>query len=218
MAKSNITYDYITDFIKGLQPEEKSIIMELEDEAIRTNVPIIPIEVKSFLTTILEMKRPTHILEIGTAIGYSAIVMSQYLNKNGQIITIERNPKMLCRAQENIKKAELDKVIHIEEGSAEDILPTLTEKFDFIFIDAAKGQYQLFFEWAKKLLNNQGIIMADNVLHKGMVAKDRYAIPRRQRTIHKRMRIFLSEMLQDDGYKSSVLPIGDGVAICYKKE
>lgn len=217
MLNSNITHDYIREFLWEMEPKDEGLIRELEIEAENTDVPIIPLEVKSFLTTILEIKRPKRILEIGTAIGYSAIVMSQYLADGGKIDTIERNPKMLVRAEENIKKAGEEQRICIHEGSAEDILPQLNGPYDFIFIDAAKGQYHLFFEYSKKLIADEGIIMADNVLHKGMVAKNRYSIPRRQRTIHKRMRNFLWDMLYDEEYKSSIMPIGDGVAICYKK-
>lgn len=217
MTKSIITYDYIRDFLEEIEPKQEGLIGELEREAKETAVPIIPLEVKSFMTTVLAGKRPKRILEIGTAIGYSAILMSQYLEEGGHITTIERNPKMQVRAKENIAKAGLETVIEMKEGDALDILPTITGQFDFIFIDAAKGHYNTFFEWSKKLVADGGIIMADNVLHKGMVAKDRFDIPRRQRTIHKRMREFLVDILNDPKYKSSVLPIGDGVAICYKK-
>lgn len=214
---NNITHDYILDYLRDVQPKDKGIIEELELEAKKTDVPIVPLEVKSFITTILSMKRPANILEIGTAIGYSAIVMSQYLQEGGKVYTIERNPKMLARAYPNIKRAGLEHKIEVLEGSADEILPTIDKKFDFIFIDAAKGQYNEFLRYSKELLDDNGIIIADNVLHKGMIAKSRYSIPRRQRTIHKRMRNFIWDILNCEGYKSSVLPIGDGVAICYKE-
>lgn len=217
MTKSIITHDYVRDFLKEIEPAEKGLLDLLEKEAEETNVPIIPLEVKSFMTTVLEMKRPKTILEVGTAIGYSAILMSQYLDEKGKIVTIERNPKMQVRAKKNIETAKLENTIEMRQGDALDVLPTLTGQFDFIFIDAAKGHYHTFFDHAKRLLADGGIIMADNVLHKGMVAKDRYDIPRRQRTIHTRMRAFLEDMLNDPLYKASILPIGDGVAICYKK-
>lgn len=217
MTETNITHDYIREYLWDIEPKDEGLTRELEIEAEETDVPIIPLEVKSLLTTLLEMKRPKRILEIGTAIGYSAIVMSKYLREDGSIDTIERNPVMMVRAEENIKKAGLEDCITMHKGTAEEILPLLEGPYDFVFIDAAKGQYKLFFELTKDMLAPEGIIMADNVLHKGMVAKERLDIPRRQRTIHSRMQTFFHDILHSEEFKSSVLPIGDGVAICYKR-
>lgn len=217
---SKITHDYIVDFLHEIQPVDQSmegLIYRLEEEARETGVPIIPIEVKSFITTILAIHKPKRILEIGAAIGYSSIVMSGYLQEGGEIITIERQEPMLKRLYSNLKEANLTNVVKVMEGTAEDVFPNLTGEFDFVFIDAAKGQYNYFLEESLKVLRDGGIIIADNVLHKGAVAKSRYDIPRRQRTIHKRMRNFLYTVVDDVQLKSSILPIGDGVVICYKE-
>jgi len=217
---SKITHDYIVDFLHEIQPVDQSIgglIYRLEEEAKETGVPIIPIEVKSFISTILAIHKPRRILEIGAAIGYSSIVMSQYLQEGGEIVTIERQEPMLKRLYSNLKEANLTNVVKVMEGTAEDVFPNLTGEFDFVFIDAAKGQYNYFLEESLKVLRVGGIIIADNVLHKGAVAKSRYDIPRRQRTIHKRLRNFLYTVVDDVQLKSSILPIGDGVVICYKE-
>lgn len=217
MTETNITYDYIRKYLWDIEPKDQGLIRELEIEAEETEVPIIPLEVKSFLTTMLEMKPPKNVLEIGTAIGYSAILMSQYLQEGGLIHTIERNPVMMERAEVNFKKANVEDKVRMFKGTAEEILPLLTGPYDLVFIDAAKGKYELFFEHAKRMLAPEGMIIADNVLHKGMVAKERLDIPRRQRTIHTRMQNFFHNILNDDTFKTSILPIGDGVAICYKR-
>ncbi len=214
---SEITQDYIVDFLSTIQPSSNSFITALEKEAHRKEVPIISFEVKALLEVLLSLHKPAKILEIGTAIGYSSILMSQYLPQDGKIITIDRYPYMIQQAKENIFKARLDSKITLLEGDAKEILPTLEPYFDMIFLDAAKGQYHAFLPYCLRLLRPGGLLIADNVLHKGMIAKSRYNIPRRQRTIHKRLRSFLWDIHHHPILQTSVLPIGDGVALCYKK-
>ncbi|WP_058485227.1 O-methyltransferase [Defluviitalea phaphyphila] len=213
---SEINYDYINSFIRDMIPKDLSIVGKIEDEARKNNMPIIQKEVARLISVLLSIKKPKKILEIGTAVGYSSILMSKYLQPGGKIITIERYDIMQKAAKENIKRAGLENIINIIENDAEEVLPNLEESFDVIFIDAAKGQYNTFLPHCIRLLNEEGLIIADNVLHKGMIAKSRYDIPRRQRTIHKRMRNFLWEIMNNPSLESCVLPMGDGVALCHK--
>ena len=143
--------------------------------------------------------------------------MSNYLQEGGKLITIERYDIMQNAAKENIKEAGLEDTISLIEKDAEEVLPILDDSFDVIFLDGAKGQYNNFLPHCLRLLKKDGLLIADNVLHKGTVAKLRYDIPRRQRTIHKRMRSFLWEITHNSDLETCVLPIGDGVAVCHKK-
>lgn len=214
---SEINYDYINTFIRDMIPEGIGILGQIENEAVRTKLPIVQREVAKLISVLLSIKKPKKILEIGTAVGYSSIMMSNYLREDGKIITIERYDIMQRAAKDNIKKAGLENVITIIEKDAEEVLPTLEDSFDVIFLDAAKGQYNVFLPHCIRLLKDDGLIIADNILHKGMIAKSRYDVPRRQRTIHKRMRNFLWEIMHHSDLESCILPMGDGVALCHKK-
>lgn len=213
---SEITYGYIRDYLKAITPEDETIIKDIRNEALKNNVPIIKPEVKKLLEVLLLMEKPKRILEIGTAVGYSSIIMSTYLKDDGRIITIERSNGMIKKAKENIKKAKKDNMIQVLEGDAEIILKTLDETFDVIFMDAAKGQYLTFLPECLRLLKKDGLLISDNVLQNGMVAKSRFSIPRRQRTIHQRMREYLWELNHNPGLQTSMLPIADGLTISYK--
>lgn len=211
---SKIVYDYIESYLRGLITQNDSLLKDIEDFAKENNVPIIQPEVAKLLSLIIKVKGVKSILEVGTAIGYSALVMHKACG-NCKIVTIERNEEMIERAKINIEKAGCQSHITILKGEAEDILPGIDEKFDLIFLDAAKGQYLEFFSVCDRLLNNNGIIFADNVLFRGMVATNELLI-RRKITIVKRMRKYLSFMSDNENYDTSILPIGDGVAISYK--
>lgn len=213
---SEVTQDYIVDFLSTIQPISNPFLLALEEEAHRNRVPIISFEVKSLLEVLLSMHQPKKILEIGTAIGYSSILMSQYLAKNGSITTIDRYPFMIEQAKKNIARANLEDIITLLEGDAEDILPTLEPAFDFIFMDAAKAQYHVFLPYCVSLLRPGGILIADNVLNKGMIAQSRVDVPRRHRTTHKRLRNFIWDIYHHPELKSSILSIGDGIALCHK--
>ena len=150
------------------------------------------------------------------AVGFSACLFSQYLKNGGSIVTIDRYPIMIEEAKKNIKKMGLENTISILEGDANDILPTLKDKYDFIFIDAGKGQYLQYLQYCVNLLNVDGILVADDVLQGGFVAKDRLEVEKRQRTIHKRLNAFLYEISNSPLLESSIIPVGDGIAFCSK--
>lgn len=216
---SEINYDYIAEYIRAIRPPSKGILKEIELKVSNhlEAWPIIKPEVVSFLEVILSIKRPTKILEIGTAVAYSSILMSQYLEPGGQIITIERFDVMQEQARMNIKKSNLEETINMLEGDAADILPTLNDsEFDVVFMDCAKGQYINFLPECIRVLKDEGILITDNVLHKGAVAKSRYLIPRRQRTTHMRLREFLFRLNHHPQLKTAILPFGDGLAISHK--
>ncbi|MHC1746902.1 MAG: O-methyltransferase [Cellulosilyticaceae bacterium] len=216
---SEINYDYIVQYIRALHTCEDELLLEIENKIAtgEETWPIIKPEVADFIKVLLSVIKPKEILEIGTAVGYSSMLMSKHLEAGGHITTIERFPYMMEIAHKNITRAGLTDTIHILEGDAAEILPTLpSEKYDVVFMDCAKGQYINFLPYCINLLKPGGVLITDNVLHKGAVAKSRYLIERRQRTTHARLREFLWSIMHTDELKSSVMPVGDGLAISYK--
>ncbi|WP_113671273.1 O-methyltransferase [Vallitalea guaymasensis] len=214
---SEITYKYIRDYLMAIEPDDDIIIRTIRKDALNNNVPIIKSEVKNLLKWILATKKPSKVLEIGTAVAYSSIIMSDFIDTDGCITTIERSEDMIKKAKENIKKAGKEDVITLLEGDASDILSSIDDTFDVIFMDAAKGQYLTFLPECLRLLKKGGILICDNVLQNGTVAKSRFSVPRRQRTIHNRMREFLWELNHNKNFQTSILPIADGVTLSYKK-
>lgn len=217
---SEINYHYIVDYIRGLHTPPSDVLLGIEKALAsgKETWPIIRPEVADFMRVQLSLLQPTEILEIGTAVGYSSILMSGYLQPGGHITTIERFDYMIGQARHNINAAGLQDTIHILEGDADTILPTLpTQKYDVIFMDCAKGQYINFLPECIRLLKPNGLLITDNVLHKGTVARARYLIERRQRTTHSRLRDFLWTITHSDALVSSIVPIGDGLALSYKK-
>ncbi len=212
-----INYDYITQYIRETIKPNIGLLAELEEYASKNHVPIIQPEVAALLKVIGSMKRPTRILEVGTAIGYSSILFSGFLQQKGIIDTIERNEEMIELARKNIKLAGLQDTINVIAGDALEVLDCLDKSYDMIFIDAAKGQYGEFFEHCKRMLAPGGIIVSDNVLYKGMTASDELVV-RRKRTIVNRMRSFLKELCEDEAFETAIIPIGDGVALSYNKQ
>ncbi len=210
--------DYISKYIRVLQPPYEGVLSEIQEEAIDNDVPIVPHEVARFLSVILTMKIPKNILEIGTAVGFSASLMSKYLDDGGHITTIDRYDIMLADAKKNIARMGIEDKVTILEGDANDILPTLEGPYDVIFMDAGKGQYMNFLPHCLRLMPVGGILIADDILQGGYIAKSRYAVERRQRTIHKRLRNFLWEITHNPILETCLLPVGDGIALCYKKE
>ena len=164
------------------------------------------------------MKKPVRVLEVGTAIGYSAILMSHYLPKDGRITTIEKYEKRIPIARENFSRAAVADRITLLEGDALEIMKSLEEPFDFIYMDAAKGQYIHYLPEAIRLLAPEGVLMSDNVLQDGDVIESRFAVERRNRTIHSRMREYLYELKHNERLQTSILPLGDGVALSIKKK
>lgn len=214
---SSVTYDYMEEYIRGLIPQREGILKELEEFAKENKVPIVQKETGKFLEFMVNMKKPMRILELGTAIGFSSILMYEASNTNPDIITIERDSKMIEYAKENIKKFDLQDKIKIEEGDCLEVLEKLQEPFDLIFMDAGKGHYNHFLAHCLRLLNEDGIIIADNVLFRGMVASDDL-VKRRKITIVKRMRTYLDLVNSNDELITSVIPMGDGIAITKRRK
>ena len=214
---SSVTYDYMEEYIRGLIPQREGILKELEEFAKENKVPIVQKETGKFLEFMVNMKKPMRILELGTAIGFSSILMYEASNTNPDIITIERDSKMIEYAKENIKKFNLQDKIKIEEGDCLEVLEKLQEPFDLIFMDAGKGHYNHFLPHCLRLLNEDGIIIADNVLFRGMVASDDL-VKRRKITIVKRMRTYLDLVNSNDELITSVIPMGDGIAITKRRK
>ncbi|MGL5380496.1 O-methyltransferase [Clostridium sp.] len=213
---SGITYDYMEEYIRGLIPDNKGIYKELEDFAKENAVPIAQKETAKFLEFMVSMKKPLRILELGTAIGYSATLMYEAAGTNPTITTIERDENMIKYARENFEKFNLQDKIEIKEGDCLEILEKLDKPYDLIFMDAGKGHYNHFLPHCIRLLKEDGIIIADNVLFRGMVAsKD--LVKRRKITIVKRMKTYLDLVSKDEGLITSVIPMGDGIAVTKRR-
>ena len=195
--------------------DKDEIIASIKEEAIKNKVPILQDISLDFIKLILRIKKPKKILEIGTAVGYSAICFSEYLKENGRIDTIERDEQREAEARENIKKVGVEDKIKLYEGDAVDILPTLDEKYDVVFIDAAKGKYPFFLKESLRMLNDNGIIFADNVLYKGYVLSDYNK--HKQRTAVRNLREYLKEVNENPELETKLLEVGDGLAISKKK-
>ena len=212
---SNIVNGKVENYIRETLKPSQGLLRDLELYAEENSVPIIHKEVADLLRVILKLKRPKKILELGCAIGYSSLFFADVLDGDVEIVTTERNPIMLERAQDNIKKAGMEDRIKILVGDAEETLKDLEGTFDMIFIDAAKGHYKMFFDMLIGKLNHGGIVISDNILYKGMIASDDYVV-RRKKTIVKRMRTYLDYICDLEGISTSLMPIGDGLAISYK--
>jgi predicted O-methyltransferase YrrM len=211
-----ICYDYINEYIRNTIKDRDGILKELREFAEINHVPIVHPEVAKLLEVVGLLVKPLRILEIGTAIGYSAILMSSFLQPEGKIDTIDRFELMIDKAKENIERAGLKDVISVIAGDALEVLRCLDKRYDMIFLDAAKGQYPEFLPECLRMLNKGGLLVSDNVLYKGMIANDNLII-RRKKTIVKRMRGYLESICNNDELETSVIPIGDGVALSYKK-
>lgn len=208
-----IVDERLVTYINSLDTGNTSILDQIEQEALENYVPIIRKEMQQFLKLLLAMKRPMRILEVGTAVGFSSILMAEYDPVPCEITTIENYEKRIPIAKENFIRAGKEKQIMLLEGDAAQILPTLTETYDFIFMDAAKGQYIHFMPDILRLLGPEGTLVSDNVLQDGDIIESRFAVTRRNRTIHKRMREYLYELTHDEHLVTAVLPIGDGVTV-----
>lgn len=211
-----INYDYITEYIRATIKPNTGLLAQLEQYADENHVPIIQPEVAALLKVLGKLNKPARILEVGTAIGYSSILFSGFLKPGGVIDTIERNEQMIELARKNIKTAGLQDTINVIAGDAMEVLGCLDKQYDMIFLDAAKGQYSEFLEQSKRMLAAGGLLISDNVLYKGMIATDELVV-RRKKTIVTRMRSFLKTLCQDESFETSIIPIGDGVALSYKK-
>lgn len=213
---SGVAYDYMESYIKSLLPKVEGELGELRNYAIENSVPIIHDEVGQFIKVMLQIKKPIKILELGTAIGYSAILMCKNSPDNSKITTIERDPKMIEIANDNLKKYGFDNRVNIIQGDCLEVLESMNEEFDFIFMDAGKGHYNHFLSHCTRMLKKDGIIVADNVLFRGMVASNDL-VKRRKITIVKRMRKFLDLVSNDNDLITSVIPMGDGIAVITRR-
>ena len=200
-----------------MDTENSEILEQIEKEARADSVPIIRREMQSFLRTLLMLKKPVHILEVGTAVGFSALLMSDYLPEGGHITTIENYEKRIPIAKENFRRAGREAQITLLEGDAGQILKELEDSFDMIFMDAAKGQYGSFFDESIEKLKSGGILLCDNVLQDGDVLESRFAVTRRNRTIHARMREYLYSLTHDERLETGIFNIGDGMSLSIKK-
>lgn len=207
----------LVTYINSLDTGNTEILDTIEKEALDTYVPIIRKEMQGFLKLLLAMKRPARILEVGTAVGFSAILMAEYDPVECEITTIENYEKRIPIARENFKRAGKEHQITLLEGDATEILKELTKPYDFIFMDAAKGQYIHFMPEIFRLLKPEGILVSDNVLQDGDIIESHFIVTRRNRTIYKRMREYLYELTHSDELVTSVLPIGDGITVSVKK-
>lgn len=212
-----IVEERLVTYINSLDTGNTEFLNRIEREALENYVPIIRKETQQFLKLLLAMKKPARILEVGTAIGFSALLMAEYNPVPCEIVTIENYEKRIPIARAHFKEAEREEQITLLEGDALELLPTLTEPFDFIFMDAAKGQYINFLPELLRLLKKDGTLVSDNVLQDGDIIESRFAVTRRNRTIHKRMRDYLYEVTHNKELVSTVLPIGDGLTVSSRK-
>lgn len=208
--------DRITAFIDSLDRGNTPFLDELEQYAISEQVPIIRKSTQSLLKFLVTYAKPKSILEVGTAIGFSALLMSEYAPPDCRITTIEKYGKRIPVARENFRRAEKENAITLLEGDAMELLPTLEGGFDLIFMDAAKGQYIHFLPEILRLLNAGGLLVSDNVLQEGDIVESRFAVTRRNRTIHARMREYLYELKHHPKLETVILPAGDGVTLSTK--
>lgn len=203
-------------FIDSFDSGNSKDLRELEKRAKESRVPIIRPAVQSLLKLLLAMNRPKTILEVGTAIGFSALLMSEYVEPDCRITTIEKYEKRIPVARENFLRAGKEKQITLLEGDAAAILKELEGTYEFIFMDAAKGQYIHFLPEVLRLLPRGGILVSDNILQEGELIESRFAVTRRNRTIHARMRDYLYELKHHPQLITDILPVGDGVTISVK--
>ncbi len=209
---SAINQDYINEFLyQNLKPKDK-FLEKLEQEAHENHVPIITPEIAQFLKFFINLKKPKRILELGTAIGFSGITMLNSYSDIEKLVTIEIRDEMAKKAMENFKEAGHNDKVEIIVGDGEEVLENLEGSFDFIFIDAAKGHYQKYFDEGVRLLAPNGVIICDNILYKGMVASDELVL-RRKKTIVKRLREFIKYVMNLEDFESTLVPMGDGLLI-----
>lgn len=213
-----IVDERLVTYINSLDTGNTKILDQIEKEALDTFVPIIRKEMQSFLKMFLSVSKPMRILEVGTAVGFSAILMAEYGPADCRITTIENYEKRIPIAKENFKRAGKESQITLLEGDAADVLKELDEPYDLIFMDAAKGQYIHFMPDVLRLLKPGGVLISDNVLQDGDIIESHFAVTRRNRTIHKRMRDYLYELTHSEELVTAVLPIGDGITVSSKKE
>ena len=212
-----IVNERVVSYINSLDRGNSDICNTIEKEAIEDQVPIIRKEMGNLLKVLLKLKQPGSILEVGTAVGYSSILMSENMPENCRITTIENYEKRIPVAKNNFKRAGKEEVITLLEGDAMDILKELDGTYDFIFMDAAKGQYINYLPDILRLMPSGGLLISDNILQEGELVESRYVVTRRDRTIHTRIREYVYELTHNDELITSIVPIGDGITLSVKK-
>ena len=213
-----IVEERMVTYINSLDMGNTPLLNEIEKEAKADLVPVIRREMQSFLKVLLAIHRPLRVLEVGTAVGFSALLFCEYGPENMQVTTIEKYEKRIPIARENFRRAGRENQITLLEGDAADILKELQESYDLIFMDAAKGQYIHFLDDVLRLMKPGSVLVSDNVLQGGDIIESHYAVERRNRTIYKRMREYLYELKHNDKLLTSVIPLGDGVTVSVRKD
>ena len=212
-----IVNERVVAYINSLNCGNSDICNTIEKEAIADEVPIIRKEMGNLLKVLLQLVQPERILEVGTAVGYSSILMSENMPHNCTITTIENYDKRIPVAKNNSKRAGKEDVITLIEGDALEVLKTLDGPYDFIFMDAAKGQYINYLPDIKRVLRKGGLLISDNILQEGEIVESRYAVTRRNRTIHARIREYVYELTHSEDFVTSIVPIGDGITLSVKQ-
>ena len=212
-----IVDERMVTFINSLDKGNTPFLDEIEKQAIKDEVPIVRKATQNLLKFLLVMQKPKRILEVGTAVGFSALLMSEYAPEDCHITTIEKYEKRIPIAKENFRRGHAEERITLIEGDATEELKKLEGSYDFIFMDAAKGQYIHFFPEIMRLIEKGGLIVSDNVLQDGDVLQSRYAVTRRNRTIHSRMRDYLYELTHHEELETTILPVGDGMTLSVRK-
>lgn len=207
----------MTAYLHSLETPQEPILEEIRREALEAKVPVVRSETAGLLRVLVSANRPKRILEIGTAVGYSALVMYYSAERDCHITTIENYDKRIASARENFARARVGDAVTLLCGDAAELLPTLERDYDFIFMDAAKAQYIVWLPELLRLLSPDGMLVSDNVLQDGDVLESRYAVTRRNRTIHARMREYLYALTHNEELYTSVLPLGDGVALTSRR-
>jgi predicted O-methyltransferase YrrM len=213
----NINRDYIDGYIKGLIRKENEKLEQFRDFCEERHLPIIHREVSQFIRLMLEKTGAKSIIEVGTNVGYSSIFMSLVMKGEGRVVTLERSEDFYREALENIKRFGQEKNIEVIFGDAAENLGKIEKTFDFAFIDAAKSHYKVFFDQCIRMMKPGGIIISDNVLYRGMIANDEL-VERRNKTLVKNMRSYLEYISGDERFETSVLPLGDGIAVTLIKQ
>ena len=212
-----IVNERVVAYINSLNCGNSDICNTIEKEAIADEVPIIRKEMGNLLKVLLQLVQPERILEVGTAVCYSSILMSENMPHNFTITTIENYDKRIPVAKNNFKRAGKEDVITLIEGDALEVLKTLDGPYDFIFMDAAKGQYINYLPDIKRVLRKGGLLISDNILQEGEIVESRYAVTRRNRTIHARIREYVYELTHSEDFVTSIVPIGDGITLSVKQ-
>lgn len=204
-------------YLASIHQPLPQVLADMEQKALVDYVPIIRKSAQRYLQWLIAVCKPKKILEIGTAVGFSGSLMLYAAGEDATLTTIENYEKRFATAEENFKAAGVWNQVEFLKGDAAEILPTLEGTYDFIFMDASKGQYIYFWEDVKRLMHSGSVLVTDNVLQEGNILDSHYAVCRRDRTIHKRMREFLAAQMQDEEYICDILPMGDGLSVCLKK-